>query len=1439
MCRRISGGLVAGLFTAVSVMAQTPWTDPYPAVNADHNIVEVLYPTGPAVVEWTDPLNWDSQQVPGGAGVTLSMDALTQVLTTSGPAGRSLLVLDSDVTIGGLWYRSNVDTNQGITGTGTITFDSGSAAPAFVAMQRVGVRPSSLRHAIAVNMHLASDLHLRMAVHRDTAIDTGLHGGQIGGDISGPGHLTLDLANNTHDSARFHLAGSANTYSGGTLVLADAMNEFAGASDYVVLHARHPGAFGTGDVHLGRAGGLERPLTLYLDAGQVMAAAAALHVNDSARTTIVLADGTATTLAALFIDGVEQAEGAWGAPGNPAAQYTHALFSGGGILTVAAPSGDPGDPGPGGPEIIEDLDGDGMCDVWELAHGLDPADPSDAQDSLSGDGMTNLEKFLLALDPQTPTWLDGGAPGRLLSEEWRDVAGERLRDLYAFSGFPAQPVLRHYPAHTALSGTHSAGGRRVRATLTAPAAGQYRFRIAASGEAELWLGHDAAPFVLDRVASVPQGVGENTYPFVSQVSRAVELAAGTPLFIEILHKHPGGDDHLRVEWSFHGGHWETLGGECVHSHARDAGDQDDDGLRDTWELVFGFDPADPRDAWADADGDGLLNREEFLLGLDPYTQSWLADGVPGGLLEEIWRDVPGRLLSHLHASEDYPSAPDERRYSAQTEPGRLGDNAGRRLRGMLVPPASGVYRFRISSSHESELWLGRNEWPFDVERIGHVPTWTTYNTFGSYLSQYSRNIVLEAGRPYYVEILQKRGEDGDDHLSVQWSRDGGDWAPIGPAHLHSYVQPAAWEPEGWHSLLGERTDLALHAGADTTARTGEWLDLDGVLHALGIRGELTYTLAVPASGIYAVEVEGRASSTLATDKRRYEIEVLAGGTPLGRGSFMASHSDAGRALFFLPWQPGAGDVEVTVRWLNIDPRRHLAVVAVRLVDFAGEEWQQARRAEASGLEDVPAASHVSPAFIEGRARFLDRLTVEVGAEVPQHPSGKVHDILHRVRERVATHVPERLRDQVPVGPRRHLEGWIDGKHRSSILPLRGTGTGWYADIPLSPADTTTVTVEDAESGFTWTGGITWQAWDLSQAAPAGEYLVRAGSAMRFTAPEELTLLVNGAEQDFSAATMYDENVPDGLYRYRVRKITEQGPEAWFTGLEDCVVVVSERDELVVDAYWGSDLVGSNTPLAGAQSGSTGDFNGDGTQDYRRTRAFDEVTPLSPPLSMAGKSTRFFGGAQATYHGSVTERLFGRFMIRNVAGDPLQVANNTLHAGGSSLHGTVVWLAEDFLGVDEGEQAVFHAAGNAMHLSVATEPGSMTPEFRFVVKTGGQYYVSARWPIPARHTGPPSTPPWTWPSTRPRPSSPRWSSTLSRRRATISRSTTCPRPSTSAARGSRSARRLWPPSPPTRAEARRTIPPSPPRAATRCAGRRWRGPRATSWNDPRTRGRPGT
>lgn len=57
-----------------------------------------------------------------------------------------------------------------------------------------------------------------------------------------------------------------------------------------------------------------------------------------------------------------------------------------------------GQPNPAAPVL--DADGDGIPDAWEIANGLNPADPADAGLDSDGDGYSNLDEFRAGTNPQ-------------------------------------------------------------------------------------------------------------------------------------------------------------------------------------------------------------------------------------------------------------------------------------------------------------------------------------------------------------------------------------------------------------------------------------------------------------------------------------------------------------------------------------------------------------------------------------------------------------------------------------------------------------------------------------------------------------------------------------------------------------------------------------------------------------------------------------------------------------------------------------------------------------------------------------------------------------------------------------------------------------------------------------------------------------------------------
>jgi hypothetical protein len=148
-------------------------------------------------------------------------------------------------------------------------------------------------------------------------------------------------------------------------------------------------------------------------------------------------------------------------------------------------------------------------------------------------------------------------------------------------------------------------------------------------------------------------------------------------------------------------------------------------------------------------------------------------GIPaptsGTILREVFFGVPGVQVFDLLRSPTFlrgssfasPWGP------AVEMPPNLGDNYGQRLRGYIIPPITGTYRFWIASDDASSLLLSSDESVQNARLIASVEVWTNPREWTRSPSQQSADIRLVGKRAYYLEVLHKEGS-GKDHLAVGW-----------------------------------------------------------------------------------------------------------------------------------------------------------------------------------------------------------------------------------------------------------------------------------------------------------------------------------------------------------------------------------------------------------------------------------------------------------------------------------------------------------------------------------------------------------------------------------------------------------------------------------------------------------------------------------------------
>ena len=106
--------------------------------------------------------------------------------------------------------------------------------------------------------------------------------------------------------------------------------------------------------------------------------------------------------------------------------------------------------------LIPDNDRDGISDIFELDHGLDPTDPTDALLDADGDGLTNLREFLNDTDPQNPdTDGDGFSDGDevLLATDPLDLDDNPGRPVPPLVGIVVQPRATTLTINTLLEPT--------------------------------------------------------------------------------------------------------------------------------------------------------------------------------------------------------------------------------------------------------------------------------------------------------------------------------------------------------------------------------------------------------------------------------------------------------------------------------------------------------------------------------------------------------------------------------------------------------------------------------------------------------------------------------------------------------------------------------------------------------------------------------------------------------------------------------------------------------------------------------------------------------------------------------------------------------------------------------------------------------------------------
>ena len=130
--------------------------------------------------------------------------------------------------------------------------------------------------------------------------------------------------------------------------------------------------------------------------------------------------------------------------------------------------------------------------------------------------------------------------------------------------------------------------------------------------------------------------------------------------------------------------------------------------------------------------------------------------------------------------KDFSTPPDgtEILGKALETPVQTATNFSARIRGWLIAPQSGEYRFAVASGGQSELWLGLDTSPTNAVKIAAVTATTPYRKWPHINEADSQVVKLAAGHRYYFELRQWQPA-GSTQLHVRWQLpDGSEERPI-------------------------------------------------------------------------------------------------------------------------------------------------------------------------------------------------------------------------------------------------------------------------------------------------------------------------------------------------------------------------------------------------------------------------------------------------------------------------------------------------------------------------------------------------------------------------------------------------------------------------------------------------------------------------------------
>lgn len=146
--------------------------------------------------------------------------------------------------------------------------------------------------------------------------------------------------------------------------------------------------------------------------------------------------------------------------------------------------------------------------------------------------------------------------------------------------------------------------------------------------------------------------------------------------------------------------------------------------------------------------------------------------------------------SELSVMEFFPNNPDgSRKIGTTSTPENFSDNMGALIRGFIMVPSTGTYRFNVTGDDRVRFYLSDGQNVNNAQLIARVPSYTAKYDHTDSPAQTSPFRTLLGGQYYYFELYHFEGTGGD-RADLFWQKNTDpltQWTIIDYTFLHDYA----------------------------------------------------------------------------------------------------------------------------------------------------------------------------------------------------------------------------------------------------------------------------------------------------------------------------------------------------------------------------------------------------------------------------------------------------------------------------------------------------------------------------------------------------------------------------------------------------------------------------------------------------------------------------